>query len=112
LRAFKADAHAIGIMPDHVHVAASVPPSVALAEVIGRIKGASAHAVNHQPDRPPDRSFSWQAEYGIHSFGEKALPNVVEYIQNQQEHHASQRLWSALENTGRQNQPPSGGLSG
>src|SRR5262249_12224923 len=80
LRSFKADAHAIGVMPDHVHVAASIPPNVSLAEVIGRMKGASAHALNHQSDRPPDRSFSWQAEYGILSFGEKALANIVEYI--------------------------------
>lgn len=111
LRAFKAEAHAVGVVADHVHVAASIPPNVALAEVIGRLKGASAHALNHQPDRPSDRSFSWQAEYGVLSFGEKVLPEVIEYIQNQKEHHASQRLWPALENPGIE-KPPSGGLSG
>jgi putative transposase len=110
LRSFKADLHAVGVMPDHVHLATSIPPNVALAEVIGRLKGASAHALNHQPGRPPDRSFSWQTEYGILSFGEKALPTVIQYIQNQKQHHASQQLWPTLENPGN-DKPPSGGLS-
>jgi putative transposase len=100
LQSFHANPHAIGVMPDHVHVVVSVPPNVAISDVVGRMKGASTHALNHQPNQPPDRNFSWQTEYGILSFGEKALPSVVEYIENQKEHHASQRLWPTLENAG------------
>jgi putative transposase len=34
--------HAIGIMPDHVHVAVSIPPKIAVADLVGRMKGASS----------------------------------------------------------------------
>ena len=31
--------HGIGIMPDHVHVAVSIPPRIAIAEFVQRLKG-------------------------------------------------------------------------
>src|SRR5215217_8133777 len=74
LQSFNAIPHAVGVMPDHVHVVASISPNVALSEVVGRMKGASAHAINHQPNCPSARSFSWQAEYGVLSFGGKFVP--------------------------------------
>ena len=91
--------HAIGIMPDHVHVVLSIPPRLALADFIGRLKGASSYAVNGADHRPrPDR-FSWQGEYGVLSFGEKALPGVVAYVRDQRARHAANKLWDALERT-------------
>ena len=38
--------YGFGAMPDHVHVFAQISPRLAVARVIGRWKGASAHAVN------------------------------------------------------------------
>lgn len=41
---------AVGVMPDHIHVFAQIPPSLMVAKVVGRWKGASSHAANeHQP---------------------------------------------------------------
>lgn len=40
--------HAIGGMPDHMHVVISIPPKLALATVIGQLKGASSHHVNQK----------------------------------------------------------------
>ena len=37
---------AIGMMPDHVHVAVSIPPRLALADFVRRLKGASSYAAN------------------------------------------------------------------
>jgi len=88
--------HAIGFMPDHVHVAVSIPPSIAISEVVGRIKGASAHAVNHTH---PAANFRWQSEYGVLSFGEKALPDVIDYIENQKNRHQSGPIWQQMERT-------------
>ncbi|NIR49032.1 IS200/IS605 family transposase [candidate division KSB1 bacterium] len=39
--------HAVGGIEDHVHVAASIPPKIALADFISDLKGASSHWVNH-----------------------------------------------------------------
>jgi len=86
--------YAIGFMPDHVHVAVSIPPSLAIADVVGRLKGASSHAVNQEH---PSTSFAWQAEYGVLSSGEKSLPDVVAYAENQKARHAESRLWNLAE---------------
>jgi putative transposase len=91
---FRAISHAIGFAEDHIHIAFSLPPSIALSEVIGRMKGASAHAENAVNK---SNSFGWQREYGVLSLGEKALPDVVSYIQNQKQRHESGNTWSTME---------------
>ncbi|MGH2535591.1 MAG: IS200/IS605 family transposase [Thermomicrobiales bacterium] len=94
-------------MPDHIHVAVSIPPSILISTVVGRLKGASAHAVNHNGQWTVSSPFAWQGEYGIHSFGENALPTVVAYVQNQETHHAADTLWPGLERTTDENLSPS-----
>jgi putative transposase len=81
--------HEVGIVEDHMHVAVSVPPAVAVSEVVKRLKGASSHAVNQACAFEDDRRFRWQSEYGAITFGERSLPMVVEYLQKQREHHAN-----------------------
>lgn len=88
--------HAIGIMPDHMHLAVSIPPSIWIAMFVGRVKGASANAANAA--RPAEASpFVWQAEYGVFSFTERNLPDVVAYVVNQRERHANQTTWLTFE---------------
>jgi REP-associated tyrosine transposase len=87
--------HAIGGMPDHIHVAISIPPKLAVATLIGQLKGASSHHVNK---RYADGSFLWQAEYGVVSFSEKALSRIVDYVNNQKKHHGENTLDRAMEN--------------
>ncbi len=89
--------HAVGVMPDHVHVAASVPPASALSEVIGRWKGATSHLLNQRRTRDDEARFAWQGDYGVLSFGDKALPDVVAYVENQTERHRDRDLWGGLE---------------
>src|SRR5215217_2405923 len=73
--------HAIGTMPDHVHLAVSIPPTVAVTDAISRLKGSASHLVNRTMTR--DDRFSWQNEYAVLSFGERHLPSVVDYVLNQ-----------------------------
>ena len=87
---------AVGLMPDHVHLVASIPPRLALADFTGRLNGAPSYAANGAQHGPNAR-FAWQGEYGILSFGEKALPDVVAYVRNQPARHAANDLWPALE---------------
>ncbi len=96
----KAIVPAVGPMPDHVHVALSIPPSVAVSTVVGRMKGSSSHLLRHAERGPQVVGFAWQAEYGVQSFGERALPQVVAYVHGQEERHAARRTWHALERTG------------
>lgn len=87
--------HAIGGINDHVHIAVSIPPKIALAKFIGEVKGNSSHFVNHVIK--PDFEFYWQTEYGALSFGKKNLSSVVGYIHNQKEHHAKGTLIESME---------------
>jgi putative transposase len=89
--------HGAGIMPDHVHIVVSIPPKVAVAEVVRRLKGSSSNAVNHRGDTPRAETFQWQGDYGALSFGDSALARVIEYVEHQAQHHAEGRLWPKLE---------------
>ncbi len=104
--------HAVTAMPDHVHLVVSIPPSTAVSVLIGRVKGASSHVLRHPPDGPGKEDFAWQAEYGVLSFGEKALPDVIAYVENQGERHAAQRLWDNLEQVADPSQPASAAIVG
>ncbi len=77
--------HAIGNIEDHIHVAASIPPKIAVADVLKHFKGASSHYVNHQSGASTD--FAWQEGYGALTFGERSMPDIVAYVRNQKEHH-------------------------
>jgi putative transposase len=90
--------HAIGVMPDHVHFAVSIPPKLAVAEVIRKLKGGSSHAVNEARGMSYPR-FWWQPDYGAITFGEGSLERVITYLRKQAEHHAELSLWDALELT-------------
>lgn len=93
--------HAIGGMPDHLHVPVSIPPRLSIAEVVQRMKGESSHLLNHSAGREGLGWFAWQAEYGAVSFGERSLPQIVAYVANQSAHHSANNLWRPLELTDR-----------
>ena len=87
--------HAVGGMEEHVHLAASIPPRLAVATCVGRLKGASSHWVTHVcPLRLP---FEWQDGYGALSFGKRALPQVVAYVLNQRQRHRDRCLIPEME---------------
>jgi putative transposase len=87
--------HAIGMVNDHIHLALSIPPTVAVADAIGRLKGASSHLIGQRLTQ--QTGFAWQSEYGALSLTERALPTVVAYLHNQTQHHADNSLIHGLE---------------
>jgi putative transposase len=89
--------HAIGMVEDHVHLALSIPPTVAVADAVGRLKGASSHLIGQHLEVT---GFAWQSEYGALSLTERALPTVVDYVQNQKQHHVDNTLIHGLERIG------------
>ncbi|MFZ1935832.1 MAG: IS200/IS605 family transposase [Thermoguttaceae bacterium] len=88
--------HEIGGIETHVHLVLSVPPTLLVSELVGQLKGASSHEVNQQFDLR-DKRLQWQAGYGAVSFGTRDLEWVKEYVQNQEEHHSSGRVYDRLE---------------
>jgi REP element-mobilizing transposase RayT len=86
--------HAVGGIETHVHLAVSIAPTVLISELVGQLKGASAHEANHKLGR---KVLEWQAGYGVVSFGTRDLPWVVEYIRNQRDRHARADVADRLE---------------
>jgi len=78
--------HAVGGTDDHVHLVATIPPSLLISEWIGRLKGGGSFHINHEIANR--KLLDWQMGYGVVSFATKDLPWIIEYVKNQREHHA------------------------
>lgn len=88
--------YAVGVMPEHVHVFAQIPPALAVARVIGRWKGASSHAANeHRPLSGP--TLAWQSGYGVLSVSQSGFDRVLDYVQQQRERHAAREVYGVME---------------
>ena len=89
--------HEVGGTETRVHIAVTVPPTLQIAEWIGKLKGASSYYVNHELVNR--KLLDWQRGYGVVSFGTKDLQWVLNYIRNQKEHHRNGTTVERLEKT-------------
>jgi putative transposase len=89
--------HALGFMPDHMHLAISVPPSSSISDSAQKLKGGTSRHVNLSLPSSDLFTFGWQSEYGVLSFGKRSLGKVVSYVQNQAQRHANGDLWPLFE---------------
>jgi putative transposase len=88
---------AIGGVDDHVHLLLRFPPTVALAHLVQRLKGASSHFVTHVIRWP--EPFRWQGGYGAFTLTKRAVPHVRAFVMNQEAHHHAGTLYRELERT-------------
>ncbi len=77
--------HAAGNVEDHVHIVVSIPPKLAVAEYVRKVKGASSYAINHQAGH--NNLFQWQEGYGALTVDEHSLEAAMAYAIRQKEHH-------------------------
>jgi REP element-mobilizing transposase RayT len=73
---------------DHIHLLAELPPTIAVAEAIGKIKGSSTYWI-HQ-SFPEQSQFAWQRGYAAFSVSKSKVAAVAQYIEGQKEHHKKQ----------------------
>jgi len=85
--------HAVGGIADHVHLAITLPGTLAISLAIQRIKGGSSRAINAEFGL----AFGWQTDFNADTFSERHLPQVVAYIERQHEHPATASLWPEIE---------------
>ena len=88
--------HAANGVEDHVHVVVEIKPSIAISEVVGQLKGYSAHMVNALSGN----GMKWQEGYGVVSFRETELAKVVRYVDQQAVRHSSGKVSELLEFVG------------
>ena len=87
--------HALNGMPNHLHLACSLPRQLSVSEFMENLKGAASFYINHLPDK--DLQLYWQAGYGALTFSKRDLPRIVAYIDHQKTHHARNQLSYAME---------------
>ncbi len=81
----KCNIRAINDMPDHVHLLMKMPLTLALSDVMKRLKGISSAMINDLPAQP---RFRWQEGYAVYCVCPSHVQEAVDYIANQKQHHA------------------------
>lgn len=76
---------AINGMPDHLHILVGLKPTLALSNLVRDIKSNSSKFINDQ--KWIVGKFEWQHGFGAFSCSHSHLTKVINYIQNQEEHH-------------------------
>jgi putative transposase len=76
---------AINSMPDHVHILIGLRPSLALSDLIAKVKSNSSLFINEK--KWVRGRFNWQEGFGAFSYGHSQLSAVIRYIQDQEKHH-------------------------
>jgi len=72
-------------MPDHIHVLFGLRPTQSISDLLQDIKGISSKWINEK--KFINEKFSWQEGYGAFSYRKSDIPQIINYIKNQQEHH-------------------------
>ena len=70
---------------DHVHVFVGLKPAMSISDLVRDIKNNSSNFINEQ--KFINGTFSWQEGYGAFSYSHSQIPDVVQYINTQEEHH-------------------------
>ncbi len=81
---------AISCMPDHIHLFVGVEPTIAVSDLARDIKNNASRFINQQ--KWIKAKFHWQRGFGAFSYGHSQIGKVVNYIDNQDYHHAQKSL--------------------
>ena len=89
-KSLKCDVIRIGGISDHIHLLATLNPTISLSDFVKQVKGSSSHFINHEIQ--PDFLFKWQGSYGAVTVSERDIERLCEYIDRQEEHHRQKSL--------------------
>jgi putative transposase len=74
-----------GGMFDHIHLYASLPSTISIADFVNVVKSNSSRWLHESS--PKLRNFAWQEGYGTFSVSKSGEQSVISYIRNQEKHH-------------------------
>ena len=78
---------AINGMPDHIHIFIGMRPTQSISDLLQDIKGNSSKWINEKKFLKV--KFEWQEGYGAFSYSKSQVNPVIDYIKNQEQHHAT-----------------------
>ena len=70
---------------DHIHIVISIKPDILCSELIKTIKVSSTKWINEK--KVLRTKFQWQQGYGVFSYSKSQMKDLIEYVNNQEEHH-------------------------
>ena len=79
---------------DHMHCLISLGREQNIAKVCQLIKGESSHWINEK--KLTENRFEWQDDYWAASVSDSDVPRIMNYIANQDVHHAKKTLGEEL----------------
>ncbi len=85
---------ASGGIEDHIHLVLKVPPTIVMSKFIGELKGASSYRLNKMH---PESPILWQTGYGLISVSPQDSDRIINYVNNQQQHHANGQIYKDFE---------------
>jgi len=83
-----------GGMFDHIHLYASMPSTISVADFVNAVKSNSSRWIHESFARL--RNFAWQEGYGAFSVSKSEEGKVVRYILNQENHHRKRTIKEEL----------------
>ncbi len=75
----------INSVDDHIHALFDLSRTHAVSDVIKDVKSSSSKWIKSKGDE--FNTFAWQAGYGAFAVSESNVAKVIDYIENQHEHH-------------------------
>lgn len=76
---------AVGGWKDHVHILYGLPPTLAVSDLLQKVKQNSSKWINEK--KFTLGKFQWQEGFGAFSHSRSQRNSVINYIMNQEEHH-------------------------
>ncbi len=74
-----------GAVDEHIHLLLETKPAHSPSDIVRKIKSNTSKWIHET--YPNLRDFAWQRGFSAFSGSESALPEVIRYINNQEEHH-------------------------
>ena len=78
----------VGGIENHIHALTMSKPIHSPSQIAQWLKGESSKWIHEE--FPHLREFGWQDGYGVFSVSKSNVPEVIEYIKNQRQHHKKQ----------------------
>ena len=79
---------AINGVADHIHIFIGMRPTQSISDLMQDVKGNSSKWINEKKFLKV--KFEWQGGYGAFSYSKSHVQNVINYVKNQEKHHAKQ----------------------
>jgi REP element-mobilizing transposase RayT len=79
---------AINGTSNHIHIFIGMKPNCCLSDLVREIKKSTNTFIKEK--RFVAHLFQWQEGFGAFSYSHSQLTNVIQYIENQKEHHKKQ----------------------